>query len=150
MSSSIRRILCPTDFSKPSEHAVKYAANLAKELGAKLQLLHVYEIPTFATPDGAFIADAAWVTSLLTNASKELDRASEPFKDDELDIKTHTVQGSAHAEIVHFADRAEADLIVMATHGRSGLSRFLMGSVAERVVRTSNVPVLTVHSPEGK
>ncbi len=138
----IRSILCPVDFSEGSERALNAAMALAKRTGADVRLLHVlptafYGAPPFTpvvapTPDSAYVA--------RTEAA--LRELGEKCAKDGVPWRACVSQGSVPQEI----DRAStgADLVVMGTHGRTGLAHMLIGSVAERVVRTSRIPVLTV------
>lgn len=142
----IRRILCPTDFSKPAGRAVAYAAELARSVGAELILLHV--IPEMNYPLRSF-----GMASAYPHLQEELHRRA----DDELQkvkagigngITTVTLlrDGEAHEQVLDTAKTAGADLIVMGTHGHTGLKHALLGSTAEKVVRLSDCPVLTVRS----
>jgi len=144
---AIRRILCPVDFSEASEHALRYAADLASALEADLHVIHAYQLPVYAMPDGAMMAGPEALTKLTDDLQKQLDalvaRVSAARR-----IETHLVEGVPHGEIADASKRLGADMIVMGTHGRSGLQHFLLGSVAERVVRTAPIPVLTVRTPE--
>jgi nucleotide-binding universal stress UspA family protein len=142
---SIRLILCPVDFSETSQHALRYALELGRGMGAKVHLVHVYQLPMYAMPDGALIAPPEQVASLSDKLQQELNKMATAFPGV---TKTHLLEGVAHHEIERLATEIGADMIVMGTHGRSGLARVLIGSVAERVVRHSQVPVLTVHRPE--
>jgi nucleotide-binding universal stress UspA family protein len=149
---TIRRILAPSDFSDASRRAVDYAADLAERFGAELALLHVVEIPPGLSastlmrsgangrmePMGDYLRDIAMET--LQGLGLEPQKRGL--------IVTYAVElGDAEKEIRRAAERLEAGLIVLGTHGRTGLRHLLLGSVAERVVRQSVVPVLTVRSP---
>jgi nucleotide-binding universal stress UspA family protein len=142
------KILVPIDFSEPSEHALGYAIALARKLGASIELIHCYELPVLASPDGAIIAGPELVRRIMDQAGESLAKAVEAHKSDGVAITSHLTQGPAHSAIVEHARALPADLIVIGTHGRTGLQRLLLGSVAERVVRTSDVPVLSVQPPE--
>lgn len=140
----IRKILCPVDFSKGSERAVAYATSLARQLGASIELVHVWASPVYAFPDGALILGAETVDRITTELRAQLDACVARHTDRELLVAGRLVQGDPPREIVSTARAIEADLVVMGTHGRTGVARALVGSVAERVVRTSPVPVLVV------
>lgn len=144
---SIRRILCPVDFSETSDYALKYALELGQRFGAEVHLVHAYQLPVYAMPDGALVAGPEAVASLTDKLQKDLTALG---KRHEGVTKTHLLEGVPHREIDDLAKKLPADIIVMGTHGRSGLARVLIGSVAERVVRTAPCPVLTVHVPEAK
>lgn len=138
----IRRVLCPVDFSPHSESAVQFAVELAQKLGADVHLLHVYQLPVYALPDGAMMAGPEFTTKVTTELQKALTSLAAQFPPTKLD--THLVEGVPYREVVRMSDELDADLIVMGTHGRTGLRHLLLGSVAERVVRSSKVPVVTV------
>jgi len=144
----IRRILHPTDFSPSSAYALGYAAALAREFGAKLYLLHVVEDVAralyFDMLQAPPIADI--IGEIERQARKELDKILAEEKD--LPVERLLRRGVPFGEIIRVAREVEADLIVMGTHGRSGFKHALFGSVAEKVVRKSPCPVLTVRHPE--
>jgi len=144
----IRRILCPVDFSDTSSHAFDYAIELASRFGAELHLVHAYQLPAYALPDGAFVATPEFAARVADESQQQLNKLVESHASSNLKFETHLVEGVAHAEIVRVAKEMAADLIVMGTHGRSGITHFLLGSVAERVVRSSMCPVLTVRKPD--
>ena len=146
--SEIRRILSPVDFSDTSEHALSYAIDLASRLGADVQLVHVYQIPAYALPDGALIAQPDYIAKLTDELQRELDDLVRRFSGHEVKLEGHLVQGVPYVEITRVAKEKGADMIVMGTHGRTGLKHLLLGSVAERVVRTAEVPVLTVRKDD--
>ena len=127
-------ILVPTDFSEPSEAALDYALELAVRFDARLHLLHV--IDAAAVPAGLFDDVKA---KLARRASRGERRAA---------VTTEVITGTSARTIVCYARARSMDLIVMGTHGRSGVAHILMGSVAEKVVRDAPCPVLTVrHAP---
>lgn len=141
----IRTILCPTDFSDAAEHAVGYARDLAQKLDAKLLLLHVYELFRLALPvEGAVAAPPAWASELSDRWQRMLEDTATRYRGAGVPITTLLRVGRASEEIGRVAEAENVDLIVIGTHGRTGPSRLLLGSVAERVVRSSRVPVLTV------
>ena len=137
----VKSILVPTDFSETSDAAIHYATQLALTLGARLALVHVPgktgEHFEADFPHGKFeTATRERLSSFLTK--EELERLRPEYA---LRI------GAPAEEIVRYADLCEADLIIMGTHGRSGIAHVLMGSVAEQVVRTASCPVLLVRAP---
>lgn len=142
--AQIRRILCPVDFSEPSEQALRYAIDLAQRFGASVKLLHVYQIPTYALPDGALLARPDFLAELTTELQKQMDALIRRYNDHGVSLEGEVREGIPFQEIDRVAEDEHADMIVMATHGRTGLKHVLLGSVAERVVRTAKVPVLTV------
>jgi nucleotide-binding universal stress UspA family protein len=144
----IRQILAPTDFSESSKQAVASACELAQTFGAKLLLLHVVELPSYPIEGlppshlgGTLLED------LEKQATSEL--AQVLAKEAEVKVVRRVVMGIPYRKIVEVAEAEKVDLIVMATHGRTGLSHLVMGSVAERVVRTAPCPVLTIRPTGG-
>lgn len=137
-----RTIVVPIDFSEQSREAVQHAASLARDSGATLKLVHVHEpIERFA--DTGFAGCA--LEDDREEAEKRLLEIRPPFPEVAF---THTMlTGNPAEEIVRFAAKQEADMIVLGTHGRTGVSRLLMGSVAEAVVRGAKCPVLTIKQP---
>lgn len=141
-----KTILVPTDFSEGSDAAVSYAVELARALGAELVLLHTYEIPMVGFPDGTLVATAELTTRVLNGAQKGLDDAKARLAASGVPIRALVKQGDTWRTILDTADELGAGLVVMGTHGRRGLPRALLGSVAEKVVRSAKCPVLTVHA----
>ena len=141
---AIHRIVCPVDFSETSERAAQYAAALARQLGAGLHFVHAWQMPVYAFPDGAVILGPDVVAQITDELQRSLDALIERHRGPDLAIEGHLTQGLADREIVRMAGELNAELIVMGTHGRTGLPHLFLGSVAERVVRSSSVPVLTV------
>lgn len=144
-----KTLLVPTDFGEASDKALAYAVGLAKKLGAEVVLLHSYEIPMVGFPDGAMVATAELTSRILEGAQAGLDRALARHKGEGVPMRALVRQGDAWRSVLDTAQEVSAGLVVMGTHGRKGLPRALIGSVAEKVVRTSPVPVLTVHAGEG-
>jgi nucleotide-binding universal stress UspA family protein len=138
-------ILVPTDFGEPSSAALDYAFELAKELGSEIVLMHAFEIPIVGFPDGAIVATAELTSRILEGAQAGLDKQVEQRRDSGVTLRSVIKQGDPYHMVNETAEEVGAGLIVMGTHGRKGLSRALIGSVAEKVVRTAHVPVLTVH-----
>lgn len=143
----IRRILCPVDFSATSRHALDTAVDLAKQLDAQLDLAHVYQLPAYLLPEGAIAPGADFGERLTDELRKQLDELVLRIRAEGVAADAELLQGVPHRAIVEHAAQLPADLVVMGTHGRTGLEHLLLGSVAERVVRTSRPPVLTVRSP---
>ena len=143
----ITRILVPTDFGEPSEAALDYARVLAGTFGASLHVLHVLDTPFAAgavSPEG-FIADSpAAQARLFAEAHDRLQRRVTPSDRTRHSARTEIVTGTTAESIVNYARERGMDLIVMGTHGRSGLAHLLSGSVAQKVVRTAPCPVMTV------
>jgi len=137
----IHAILQPTDFSQHSEYAHEVACALAHDYGARLMILHV--APTMMVYGQGVIPPDPEVVS--QEAQAQLERLKAP--NDSVQVKRRLEKGDPATEIVGVAEEIGADLIVMGTHGRTGLSRLLMGSVAEQVMRKACCPVLTVKAP---
>lgn len=138
-----KHILVPVDFSVLASQAVDYAIELAKALGAKITLLHAYEPPAIGYPDAAGLALEV-TEACRRSAEAALETEARERAASGVLLGHELRQGAAWVEIVEAAKERGADLIVMGTHGRGGLSHLLLGSVAERVVRSSPIPVLTV------
>jgi universal stress protein A len=149
MAIRILRILIPTDFSTYSGAALKYACELATRFDSELHLLHTLEFHLSPTPDFAMGLDLTrYVQESKAVAAKTLASIVDPQWSAGRKVVQALVEGSPKVEIVRYAREHEIDLIVLATHGRTGLAHILIGSVAETVVRTAPCPVLTVR-PEG-
>ena len=149
MAIEIKRILLPTDFSSYSATATKYACELATKFDAELHLLHTLEVHLASTPRfGMGLALPQYVHESRAAAEKALAGVLDPQWSVGRKVVRAVVEGSPKVEIVRYARTRQIDLIVLATHGRSGLAHVIIGSVAESVVRTAPCPVLTVR-PEG-
>ncbi|MCR9247816.1 MAG: universal stress protein [bacterium] len=143
-----RRIVCPTDFSSAAGKATEYAAGLAKSCGAELILLHVVAEMTYPMRSiGTISAFPNLQDELQKRAADELEEASQKIASG-ITIRTEMRNGEIHEEVLDSAQANECDLIVIGTHGHTGLKHMLLGSTAEKVVRMSEVPVLTVRAPE--
>jgi universal stress protein A len=141
----IRRILAPTDFSELSKQGLKSASELAKIFGAKLLLLHVVEPPPYPV-EGIVPLDlgATLLDDLERQASNELAQALSETQASGTEVARRVVTGIPYRKIVDVAEEEQSDLIVMTTHGRTGLGHLVMGSVAEKIVRTAPCPVFTI------
>ena len=143
----MKRILCPVDFSELSKTALTYAASFAKEFGAELLVVHVVEDVYFP------VDPTAWGFSVATFSKERTTAAEESLADivksdvpEGVKAESLVVNGAPFLEIIRLAKKREVDLIVLSTHGRTGLAHVLMGSVAERVVRKAPCPVLVVRT----
>jgi len=143
----IKRILCPVDFSETSDYALEYALDLARRLGASLSLLHVCQLPAHPLDAGDMFPLEEFESEYVTRFGKQLDELVEKYSGQGVELSGNIATGIPYDEIDQCANDLQADLIVMGTHGRTGLAHMLVGSVAERVVRTSRVPVLTLRKP---
>jgi universal stress protein A len=152
----IKTILCPTDFSEPSYEALKDADELASHFSAKLVLIHVVSVPTYpaaVTPEASASSIdffASYQQEMEVYAKNALDQVVQEKVSEGIESRTKVCLGDAATEIVGAATNENADLIVIATHGLTGWRRFMFGSVAEKVVRIAQCPVLTIREPEGK
>ena len=146
----LKRILVPTDFSKFSQNALTYAAAFAEKFGAELYLLHVVQDLAVFIPDMITVAPPVVPTvKQLTDAVYvAFDRLIEENHLTGLAIHREVREGSPFVEIIRFASEENMDLIVLSTHGHTGLAHVLLGSVTEKVVRKAPCPILTVRDPE--
>ena len=144
---ALRNILVPVDFTETSDRALDYALALAEKFDATVTALHTYEIPVYGFPDGAMIATGDVAARISTAAQTALDTLVASRKNKGAPLVGKLTNGVAYDEINRVALEIGADLIVIGTHGRRGIARALLGSVAENVIRTATVPVLTLHGP---
>ena len=141
---SFERILVATDFSDSSERALELAIGIAEQFDSELTLVHSWEAPNYSYAAGVF-APVDLVSPIERAAVARLEDATTKLKARFPKAKSLLRAGVPWEAVLDSATQAKADLIVMGTHGRRGLERALLGSVAEKVVRMSPVPVLTVH-----
>lgn len=137
------RILVPTDGSPETERAVEHAAELAASHGATLHAIYVINSASFA----GLPMETSWegISDMLHDEGNDALQAVRRIADEHgVAVTANLVEGSPSSQIVRYAEREDCDLVVMGTHGRGGIDRLLLGSVAEHVVRSSTVPVLTV------
>ena len=147
--TSIKKILVPTDFSELSLKAVDHAVEFAKQLGAELHLLHVCPLLMYALAPDVVPDDPNFERNLKAKLAEKLEKTAEGLRARGVAVRTLLVTGNPTHEIADMAAQQGFDLIVIGTHGRTGLARFALGSVAERTVRVSSVPVLTVRVLDG-
>jgi len=147
-----KKILCPTDFSDASYESLSVANELSLHFSSKLIVLNVVpKVPTVyvqppMTPVPPEPFNIMQYERDMKKSSKEmLDRIIDKEVSNEVDVNPVVVPGNAAGEIIRIADLEKVDLIVISTHGSSGWKRFIFGSVTEKVVRTANCPVLTIH-----
>jgi nucleotide-binding universal stress UspA family protein len=139
-----KTILLPVDLGEGSEEALDYAVELARAFGARVHMLHVVGIPAMGVPEMGIAYSGTMMDGMMTDDLHALERMLAKHKD-AVDLGAPLVKaGDPRDAINEAAKELGADLIVMATHGRSGISRVLLGSVTESVVRTAPCPVLTV------
>jgi nucleotide-binding universal stress UspA family protein len=140
----IRHILVPTDFSDGAREAFTTAIGLARDSGARLTLFHVNHVPTSTFPDVILPMTPDLVRDIEYSTQTVLKRWCAEASEAGVECDWKTTFGATHVEICNLAERLEVDLICMGTHGHTGLSHVLLGSVAEKVVRKAPCPVLTV------
>lgn len=148
-SLSIRRILVPHDFSDTANRALEYALDLAETFGAKVTVMHAYEIPVYGFPEGPVLT-AEMAGQIEAAARTAIEAIAKRSKRPGIEADFALRQGPAWSEIQAAAKEIKADMVVIGSHGRRGLSRALLGSVAEKVVRTAPCPVLTVRDSAGE
>jgi nucleotide-binding universal stress UspA family protein len=152
MSTPFNRILVPTDFSELSSLALEYGQALAERFGASLHVLHVIEDPFIlgATSSEIYVPDVpALRAALVTEAEAQLASLLPDRMRDAVRVTSEVRVGHAAAVISGVAETTPCDLIVMGTHGRTGVAHLFLGSVAEKVVRTAPCPVLTIRGDVG-
>ena len=137
-------ILVPIDFSDTAERALDYATALAGKLGARIHVLNVIAIPALGVPELGVALSSTMMDSMLRDSQAALDRLVENRRSKATFGEVMLRSGDARDMILQAAESVHADLIVIGTHGRRGVSRALLGSVAEAIVRTAHCPVLTV------
>jgi nucleotide-binding universal stress UspA family protein len=138
----IKRILVPIDFSDYSKSTIDFASIIAERFAATLILVHVIESFPYSVTDTLQLVEHR--KALETLARTLLHNLSDDLRSRNLAVKTHLVWGNPSREILAKARREKVDLIVMGTHGRTGLPHLVLGSVAEKTIRLSRIPVLTV------
>ena len=146
----LEKILVPTDMSEFSEHALRYGCEFARRFDAELHLLNVVQdvVAMVPEPGMAFPAPGEYMRDLQLASQEALDKLPDPNWVNGVSIVRDVRIGTPFVEVVRYARAADIDLIVIGTHGRSGLAHVLLGSTAERVVRKAPCPVLSVR-PEG-
>ena len=143
--SAVRRILVPTDFSEGSTSALAYARELADATGASLCVVHAVEpCPVNQYNEGCYLP-ANYLEQVESSARRDLESVLNAEEKRRYDARLVLLNGSAPQVILSYLRaHGDIDLVVMATHGRGGVSRFMMGSVADKIVRTAPCPVLTI------
>jgi len=148
VGEAMEKILVPIDFSEHSKSALSYAREIAALYGSSLQLIHVIEEPVypyFYAPAGAFSV-AQQLEELRVKTDEALEKLMSESRGPEVPYEKSVVTGRPAIEITRFAEEQSSDMIVIATHGLSGLERLLVGSTAEQVVRLATCPVFSVKS----
>ena len=142
MKIKLKKIHCPIDFSENSKHSLGYALTLAKYFHAELILVYVVDSAMMVLLSGGL------TQQIEKDQVERLENWSKEIKETHNRVSVRFVYGTPFLEIVKLARAEDADMIVMGTHGRTGLAHVLIGSVAEKVVRMAPCPVLTVKHPE--
>jgi universal stress protein A len=143
-----KKILVPVDFSPQSAEAVRYAADLSRRCEASVELLHVFQTTTYALPESYVVPAGSQLQAIMNEFESQLCAAKRAAEDaGALHVETQLLHGGVATEILRCAREHECDLLVMGTHGRTGMKHMLLGSVAEYLVRVAPCPVLTVHAP---
>lgn len=138
------RILIPTDGSPAAEAAIEHAIDIAEKYDATVHALFVVDGAAYSTLEaGAEIV----MDALESEGERAVERIAEIAENTGIDCETTVTSGTAYRTIREYIEDHDVDLVVMGTHGRRGIDRYLLGSVTERVVRTSDIPVLTVRKP---
>ena len=149
MALAWKKVLCPIDFSDNARAAMRVAVDVCKQFDAEVVLFHSYELPGYTLPEGSIVSSPKMLQDLADRAEEHLAEWQRMAQDlGAARVSTAKGIGEPAAEIVEVARDGAFDLIVLATHGRTGIRHALLGSIAERVVRRAGCPVLTVH-PEG-
>ncbi len=142
----IKKILCAVDLSEHSKTVAEYAILLARSMGAEITVL--YTAPSLSQYVGFHVPPSSienFVGEIVTGAEQSMDEfIAACFTDPAIKVEGKILSGYAAQEILGYANTNEMDIIVMGTHGRSGIDRILFGSVAEKVVKTASVPVMTI------
>jgi nucleotide-binding universal stress UspA family protein len=141
----LKTILVPVDFSDYSLEAVRWASMLAAETKARILLVHVWQPPP-AYPDGV-----SWAT-IVADQERESEHQLQQLEPTRLDVECERrlLTGDPATEIVNLANNESCDMIVVGTHGRSGIARWVLGSVTEAIMRHATCPVLVVKLPQGE
>ena len=147
---TMRKILLGTDFSASGKHAQQYAFALAKRSGAELHIAHAVDTayPTYAGVYGFGVPVDLHIEEVRRHAKERLEEVVEEAAAAGISAQPHLLDGRSAEEVVELARQLECNLIVVATHGRSGFDHFVFGSTCERIVRYATTPVLTVKSHE--
>jgi nucleotide-binding universal stress UspA family protein len=148
------RILVPVDLSEGSLGLLNYAVQLARPFNASVDVINVWEPPQYVAPD-LLVAAPGWNAQSLEQmamdtAKKELETLVRKVENPPVPLRVQVEVGEAASTVLRVAEEGKHDLIIMGTHGRRGLPRLLMGSVAQKVVSRSSCPVLTLHLYDNK
>lgn len=145
-----KKILCPIDFSEFTDEILEYALDITKKFNAELHLIHVIPNLNYFTPYESFFTPENLIVveqNLETEVNKDFDNV---MKKIDIPVKKIIKTGAAFVEIIDYVKSESIDLVIMGTHGRTGIEHILIGSVAEKVVRKSPCPVLTIRPKSQK
>ncbi len=146
MVIQVRRILVPLDFSRHADPVLDWALHLAEEHRSAIALLHVYHLPVeFQQLEGAYLPADFW-SNVKQEAEQQLERYAERVRARGIEVEAVVREGYPATVIVDEIESLDIDLVVIGTHGRTGLKHLLLGSIAERVVQHAPCPVLSVKS----
>jgi len=146
--NKIRKILMPVDFSENSRVALDWAMSIANKLGAKVILFHAMETSDFIKELAEQEDDV--LSRVKSGAAMQLQQFADKYNDKKISVAASIDEGKPFVKIIEAAKSYDVDLIVMGTHGRTGLRQTLIGSVAEKVVRKAPCPVMIVKHPDYK
>lgn len=141
---TFKRLLIPVDFSDASVVAFTAARDLCTALGAEMKVVHIHQLQVPYVGDGGFYVPEMDEDEVLKEREKELEEFVKQQGDTDVNVSREVRLGDPETEINEMAGEYQADMIIMGTHGRTGLSHLLMGSVTESVLRHANVPILAV------
>ncbi len=145
MALEWRKVLCPVDFSDASRSALRVASELTRRFDGELTVFHAYPLPGYTLPEGTILPAAAMLQELAEQTDALLAKwKAEAIADGAPRVATAKSIGEPSSEILSAANDGKFDVVVVGTHGRTGLAHALLGSVAERVVRRAPMPVVTV------
>ncbi len=145
----IGKVMCAVDFSENSEYALRYAVRFAQAFDAELKLLHVVELPFLPSYSLTGVPDLSIPTDEIeAGARQKMEELVAKWRPQYPKLEGAVRTGTAFVEIIAYAREQESDLIVVGTHGRTGLRHMLIGSVAEKIVRKAPCPVLSVKHPD--
>ncbi|HWS14686.1 MAG TPA: universal stress protein [Candidatus Methylomirabilis sp.] len=138
------KILVPLDGSMLAERAIRHAEEIARGSRGEILLLQAVNLPMPVVPEAVLVPDSKWLAEAKKDATRYLEGIASPLRDAGIRVRTMVDERPPADAILHVATREEVDLIVMSTHGRGGLSRLLMGSIAESVFRSTSRTVMLV------
>jgi nucleotide-binding universal stress UspA family protein len=144
MNTPVRRLVVPTDFSETADKALARAIELARALPAQISLIHVHSPVMMLPPPIDMVSLSTVFPNALEKMTEALETRAARVREAGITCDVELMEGSAHVEIVAFAEKVGAELIVIGTHGRGGLAHAVLGSVTERVIHRATSPILVV------